>query len=87
MLLNPHFAPELEHLVMDARRNLNKTLLENFMDMDIQPSTGGNTVKRRELIKDVIVLSCDRSKWPIICRIDDSKVSNFAGFSYSMQTL
>ena len=84
LLLNPHFAPELEHLVINDRRNLDKSLLESFMKMDIQPSTGGNTIKRRELIKDVIVINCDRSELPVICGQDDNKVSNFARFSYTI---
>ena len=62
LLLNPHFAPELEHLVIndirayDFNDNLFKNHLLSFADTLIQPSTGGNAVKRKELIKDIIVL-------------------------------
>ena len=80
LMLNPHFAPELEHLVIKGCL-IGKTL-ERFMDMDIQPSSGGNTVKRRELIKDVIVLNYNISAMPVICSQDDSKVSHLDGFRY-----
>ena len=94
LLGNQYFAPDLEHLVIndvldcdvdDDIQLVFTSLLLSFADMEIQPSSGGNAVKRRELMKDIIVFGdCADIPLPnnrVYCP-DDNKVSNLAGFVF-----
>ena len=86
LLRNPYFAPNLEHLVIndvlegdhdDNHQLFFTSHLLSFADLYIQPSTGGNVVKRREVMKDIIVLG-DYADFQLEIKLyspDDNKVS------------
>ena len=96
LLRNPYFAPGLEHLVIndvlegdvgDDLQLFFTSHLLSFADLYIQPSTGGNAVKRRELIKDIIVLG-DCANFPVDIKLycpDDNKVCNLTGFVFRLK--